>query len=84
MKIRKFQPDEEGIIYIPNCKQLLTMGLQENVVTIWGAIGQSGGINMTFVVREDGDDITEGDLKHYVNSFINSDVILHLFGEDPK
>ncbi len=85
MKIVKFQPDEEGMIYIKNCVRLLTMGLQKNIVTIWAvtdATAQS--IPMVFSVKGDGEQVTATDCNHYVNSFINDQVILHLFGEEPK
>lgn len=81
MKITKFQPDEENNIYIKNCVRLLTMGLQKNIVTIWAVIDSSArSVPMQFSVKADGETVTESDCNHYLNSFINDQVILHLFG----
>lgn len=88
MKIVKFQPDQENIIRINNCVRLLTMGLQENIVTIWAVVDplKTGPsiIDMTFVVRGDGATINIKDSNDYINSFINDQVILHLFAERPS
>lgn len=88
MKIQHFQPDEEGMIYIKNCIRLLTMGLKENVPTIWAAIDpdKKSGMPMTFVIKKDGDSMTLGDCQRYVTSFISNkgDGVWHLIGEEQK
>lgn len=86
MKITKHQPNDKGIIRIPDCIRLLTMGLQENIVTIWAVTDPvtKRGITMTFLVKHDGDPMTVGDCTHYINSFINDQGVWHLIGEEPK
>lgn len=79
MKITRFQPDGNGKIHMENVGKLLTMGLQNDVVTLWASIGESGGIPMNFIVHEDGDDILPEDEQRYITSFINDHLIVHLF-----
>lgn len=86
MVITKHQPDEEGLIHIYDCIRLLTMGLQNNIVTIWAVTDpvMKLGENINFVVKKDGDSMTVDNCSHYITSFINEQTIWHLIGEEPK
>ena len=86
MKISKHQVDQEGLIHIPNCVSLLTMGIRENIVTIWAVTDpqHKEGTSMTFVVKQDGDSATVDNCKDYITSFINDQGVWHLFGEPPE
>jgi hypothetical protein len=86
LKISKHQVDQEGLIHIPNCVSLLTMGIRKNVVTIWAVTDSAGkkGTPMTFIVKQDGDSATVDNCKDYITSFINDDGVWHLFGEPPE
>jgi hypothetical protein len=90
MKITKAQPDKNGVITIINVVRLLTMGLQNNVVTIWAVTDSLGtpGVErlpiMRFHVKKGDAPVTPTDCKHYVTSFINEKSVFHLFGEEMK
>lgn len=85
MLITRHQVDEEGNIYIQNVVRLLTMGIKDNVVTIWAVTDPltDTGIPMSFFVRVDDEsvDLSEG---KYITSFINEDGTWHLFSQPPK
>lgn len=84
MKITKHQVDQEGLIHIQNAVRLLTMGIQNNIVTIWAVTDpmKIQGIVMTFHVKNDEDQATVADCNSYITSFINEVGVWHLFGED--
>lgn len=88
MTITKHQADAKGSIHIYNCVRLLTMGLQENVVTIWAVTDplNKSGLNLHFMVKKDGDMMTAGDCQRYVTSFISNEGegVWHLVGEEQK
>lgn len=91
MKITKHQPDQEGIIRIRNAVTLVTMGLLNDVVTIWAItdpLGASGlpAIPLVFVVKKDGDSVTPREIAMnlYVTSFINDSGVRHLYREETK
>lgn len=86
MRITKHPIDEEGLIHIPHCVRLLTMGLQENVVTIWAVTDDTQGMYMSFAVKEDGAVMTPGDCKRYITSFISGTGpgVWHLIADEQK
>lgn len=84
MKIQKFSPDGEGIIYIRGVVRMLTMGLQNSVVTIWAVTDPGSQFNMMFAVKEDGDKLTKEDTDNYLESFINADACWHLIALKQK
>jgi hypothetical protein len=85
VKIIKVQPDQEGIIHIPNCVKIMNMGLKGDIVTMWAVTDiLSKAPNMTFAIKKDGDSVTATDCKYYIASFINDKITYHLFGEEPK
>lgn len=86
MKITKHEVDEEGLIRISNVIRLLTMGIRNNVVTIWAVTDPVGkqGLYMGFVVKNDDETVNVTDCQNYITSFINTDGVWHLFSEDQK
>lgn len=86
MKITKHQADPEGLIHIYRCIRLLTMGLQNNIVTIWAVTDDKQGIAMHFAVKNDGDWMSADDCANYITSFISNEGegVWHLIGEPGK
>lgn len=88
MKITKHQANDKGIIRINNVVRLLTMGLQDNVPTIWAVTDplNMSGMPMSFMVKNDGDQMTIGDCNRYITSFISNEGkgVFHLIGEEQK
>src|SRR5437588_12704443 len=90
MRITKHEADKSGNIRIDNAVMLLTMGIRNNIVTIWAAtdpLGASGlpTIPLSFIVKKDGDEVSQSQVvaKRYITSFINDKGVWHLFAGDP-
>lgn len=88
MKITKHQPGEDGRIIVNHSVRLITMGLQNNIVTVWSLTDTVGkqGIPLRFHVKKDGDPVTIQEAQRYITSFISNegDGVFHLFGEESK
>lgn len=83
MKISKHQADPEGLIHIEHCIRLLTMGIQNNLPTIWAVTDpiMQHGTSLTYVVKSDDASVNVADCKSYITSFINDTGVWHMFAD---
>lgn len=87
MRITKHLADKQGLITIRNVGRLLTMGLQENVVTLWAETDPLAGAGlpiMVFKVHQDGDSPKPEPEERYITSFINDKSCQHLYAVAQK
>jgi hypothetical protein len=86
MKIAKFQPDEEGILRVPQCIATLWVGMQHDVPTMLAIVAGEGepiGKNLTFYIKLVGDNTDFTEMKQFAAALVTADSEFLLFGDKP-
>lgn len=87
MKIVKFQPDEEGVIYLKNVTAAVWTGLQDHTPTMICVQAEKGetGRDLSFFIKKIGDPITTLELTKQLVIALVDDISEYLiFNEKPQ
>lgn len=87
MKIAKFQPDEEGVIYLKKVTAAVWTGLQGDVPTMIciQADDNEFGKDITYYVKKVGDPVTMSEIRNQLLTTMVSEGLEYLvFNEQPQ
>ena len=87
MKLAKFTPDQEGVIYLNNVTAAVWTGLQDQTPTMICAVAEGSeiGRNLVYYVKKLGDSVTSLELKQqFLIALVANNVEYLIFSDKPQ